>query len=350
MFDFTIDGRIVSVKEGTTILEAARSAGLHIPTLCYLKNVSSIGSCRLCVVEVEGTAGLVSSCNTLVKPGMVVHTNSDAITAARRTALQLIIADHGLNTTQYCFSCPKNGSCELQDRCRELGVETTPFDVKPAGGPILDSNPFIAFNPALCIRCQRCVGACNNAAGNHTLITGRRGVRTSILAPFAEDWKSTNCESCGNCAGACPTGAITMKRRRQYRSWEIQRVRTTCPHCATGCQYNLVVKNGRIVDTEALDGPTNHGLLCVKGRSASFDFVHSPQRLTTPLIRSKITGELEPASWDEALDTVAAGLRRNMGRAGFFTSARCTNEENYLMQRFAREVMSTNNVDHCAHL
>lgn len=147
MFDFTIDGRIVSVKEGTTILEAARSAGLHIPTLCYLKNVSSIGSCRLCVVEVEGTAGLVSSCNTVVKPGMVVHTNSDAITAARRTALQLIIADHGLNTTQYCFSCPKNGSCELQDRCRELGVETTPFDVKPAGDRSSTRTPSLPLIP-----------------------------------------------------------------------------------------------------------------------------------------------------------------------------------------------------------
>ena len=147
MFDFTIDGRNVSVKEGTTILEAARSAGLHIPTLCYLKNVSSIGSCRLCVVEVEGTAGLVSSCNTLVKPGMVVHTNSDAITAARRTALQLIIADHGLNTTQYCFSCPKNcrTAAESSGLKRRLLTSSPPGDRSSTRTPSLPLIPRSAF-------------------------------------------------------------------------------------------------------------------------------------------------------------------------------------------------------------
>lgn len=159
MFDITMDGRTIAVEEGATLLDAARSAGIHIPTLCYLKNVSNIGSCRLCVVEVEGVSGLVSSCNTLAHPGMVVKTRSEAIDRARRTALQLIIAEHGLNSTQYCFSCTKNGSCELQHRCRELGVETSPFKITPASGEILDSNPFIAFNPSLCIRCQRCVGA-----------------------------------------------------------------------------------------------------------------------------------------------------------------------------------------------
>lgn len=355
MFDFTIDGRTVTVEEGTTILEAARAAQIHIPTLCYLKGVSSIGSCRLCVVEVEGVTGLVASCSAAARPGMVVRTRSEAIDSARRTALELIIAEHGLNSTQYCFSCPKNGACELQDRCRELGVETTPFEVKPASGEKLDSNPFLAFNPSLCIRCQRCVGACNNAAGNHTLTTGRRGVRTSILAPFGADWKSTNCESCGNCAQACPTGAIIEKRRREYRSWEIKRVQTTCPHCATGCQYNLIVKGNRIVDTEGVDGPSNHGLLCVKGRSASFDFVQSERRLKTPLIRNKETGELEPASWEAALDLVARRFteirEKNGGEAiAAFACARSANEDIYMLQKMARTVFKTNNVDNCARV
>ena len=355
MFDFTIDGRTVTVEEGTTILEAARAAQIHIPTLCYLKGVSSIGSCRLCVVEVEGVTGLVASCSAAARPGMVVRTRSEAIDSARRTALELIIAEHGLNSTQYCFSCPKNGACELQDRCRELGVETTPFEVKPTSGEKLDSNPFLAFNPSLCIRCQRCVGACNNAAGNHTLTTGRRGVRTSILAPFGADWKSTNCESCGNCAQACPTGAIIEKRRREYRSWEIKRVQTTCPHCATGCQYNLIVKGNRIVDTEGVDGPSNHGLLCVKGRSASFDFVQSERRLKTPLIRNKETGELEPASWEAALDLVARRFteirEKNGGEAiAAFACARSANEDIYMLQKMARTVFKTNNVDNCARV
>ena len=355
MFDITMDGRTIAVEEGATLLDAARSAGIHIPTLCYLKNVSNIGSCRLCVVEVEGVSGLVSSCNTLAHPGMVVKTRSEAIDRARRTALQLIIAEHGLNSTQYCFSCTKNGSCELQDRCRELGVETSPFKITPASGEILDSNPFLTFNPSLCIRCQRCVGACNNAAGNHTLVSGKAGLRTTILAPFGRDWKSTNCESCGSCAAACPTGAITMKRRRAYRSWEIKKVRTTCPHCATGCQYDLIVKDGRIVDTEAADGPTNHGLLCVKGRSASFDFVQSDRRLKTPLIRSSVTGELEPASWDEALDLVArkfTELRDKFGGESLaaFACARSANEDIYMLQKMARTVFKTNNVDNCARV
>ncbi len=355
MPSITIDGRELEAREGQTVLEVAREAGIHIPTLCYLAERSAIGSCRVCVVEVEGQPAPVPACTTPASDGMVVNTATERVLEYRRMAVDLLISAHGLNSTNFCFSCMKNGACELQAVAREVGVEAPSFPAPPKDKPVLDSNPFLSFNPNLCIACQRCVGACNDAARNHVLKTGKRGVRTVIEAPFGPNWDTTACESCGNCAEACPTGALVEKRRHEYREWEVTKVQTTCPHCATGCQYNLVVKDGRIVDAEPVDGPSNHGLLCVKGRSGSFDFVHSPERLTTPLVRNPESGELEPATWDEALDLVASrlgALRDEFGGQSLaaFACARSANEDIYMLQKMARCAFKTNNVDNCARV
>ena len=355
LIDVTVDGIKLKVPQGMTVLAAATAAGVKIPTLCYLAGVNEIGSCRVCVVEVAGCDNLVASCNTYCTDGMEVVTNSERVISARRMALKMILSNHNLDSTKYCFSCAKNGACELQALCREYDVTEPYVAPSPVRKPVFDSNPFLRFDPNLCIKCQRCVSTCNKVARNHVLRTGKKGAMTAILAPFGPDWKSTACESCGNCAGACPTGALVEKRRDDYREWEVSKVLTTCPHCATGCQYYLVVKDGKIVDVEAADGPSNRGRLCVKGRSGSFDFVQSPDRLTTPLVKNHETGQFEEASWDEALDLVASKFMQIKEEHGpdslaAFACSRSANEDIYMLQKMARVAFGTNNVDNCARV
>ncbi|MCR5199606.1 MAG: formate dehydrogenase subunit alpha [Saccharofermentans sp.] len=355
MVNITVNGKALSVKENSTILEACSANKIRIPTLCYLKQINEIGSCRICMVEIEGYKNLFAACRTKVQEDMVITTESEKLTSYRKHMLELILSNHKVD----CLNCARNGKCQLQELCNEYDIKDT--EIKGSRRhiedklPRLDSNPYLSYDPSKCIHCMRCISMCNRAAVNGTLQTGRSGLFKTIEAPFGEDWKSTNCESCGNCATACPTGALTVKRKRKYRSWETKKVLTTCPHCATGCQFYLVVKDNMIVDVEPADGPSNHGLLCVKGRNGSFDFVHSPDRITTPLIKNKETGKFEPATWEEAISYTAKRLMEvkekygNESLAGFACS-RSANEDIYMVQKMVRTCFGNNNTDNCARV
>ncbi len=351
MINITIDGVNFETEEGLTILEAAAKNDIRIPTLCYLKGINEIGACRMCVVEVEGRDGLAASCNTKACDGMVIKTSSDRVVAARKQILNLILSHHD----DRCIICGKSGECSLQDLAREYGIESSKYGKKVHSAVVKKENPFLTYYPELCINCQRCVSTCHKVAGNGTLKNAKLGTLTLIDAPFGPDWKETECENCGNCAQACPTGALISKSRSRYQPGRVRKVLTTCPHCATGCQYYLVIREDEIVDVEPADGPSNKGLLCVKGRFGSYRFVHSPDRLKYPLIKNHETKEFERATWDEALDLIASKLlniRKEYGAdslAGFACS-RSPNEDCYMFQKMVRCAFGTNNVDNCARV
>ncbi len=355
MITINLNGAPIEVEKGTTILDAARKNDVFIPTLCYMEGVSDIGMCRLCMVEVEGFDSFLPACRTKVKEGMIITTESENLTKYRKDILNLILANHN----QDCMSCPKNGSCELQNLCNLYEVEHSEYlgtnTIKAKINKIVDDNPFLSYDPSKCIRCERCINICHNIAGNGVLRLGRSGNRLTVVPPFGPDYKTTSCESCGNCASVCPTGALTLKRRREYRSWETKKVLTTCPHCATGCQYYLVVKDNKIVDVEPAKGPSNNYRLCVKGRSGSFDFVHSGDRLKKPLIRDRQTNKFREVTWDEAIKYTADNFMRLKKEYGGdslagFACSRSANEDIYMVQKMVRTCFGTNNTDNCARV
>lgn len=351
----TIDQKVISAPAGVTILKLARDHKIFIPTLCYLEHVSDIGSCRLCVVEVEGYDSLLPACRTKAEDGMVITTESPRLTKYRQEMLNLILSNHD----QDCMTCPANGRCELQALCNRYGVKRSSYQGSGRESkrryPLVEDNPYLSYDPNKCIHCQRCIGACQELVGNGVL--GNRGSGTThvLETPFGKDYKTSGCETCGNCANVCPTGALTTKREAGYQSWEVKRVRTTCPHCATGCQLNLIVKDQQIVNAEPADGPSNHGLLCVKGRFGSIDFVHANDRLKKPLIKDRATGSFREVSWDEAISYTARhflALKEQYGAdslAGFACS-RSTNEDIYMVQKMVRTCFGTNNTDNCARV
>ncbi len=346
----TINGVSVSAPSGGTLLAACQAAGIKIPTLCHDKRMEAYGGCRLCVVEVEGARTLLVSCTTPAVDGMVVKTHTEKVLNARRNNLELLWGNHDND----CLTCEKAGACKLQDYCYEYGVGANEGGyAKRFIKKIDDSNPFYNYDPSKCILCGKCVGVCDQLVGVGAIDFTKRGYHTAVAHPFDQGMTHSDCVSCGNCVSVCPTGALLEKSQKKFRTWEVEKtVRTTCSYCGVGCQMNLVVKDNEVVRVDPAPKGANDGTLCVKGKFG-YRFINSPDRLKTPLIRKE--GVLQEASWDEALTLVAdkmTATRKAYGpdSLGALASARCTNEENYMMQKLFRAVIGTNNIDHCARL
>jgi formate dehydrogenase alpha subunit len=341
----TINGRQVKAGKGATVLEAALGAGIYIPTLCYNPDLKPYGGCRLCVVEIEGMRGLVSSCTTPATEGMIVQTETPKVNQSRRITMELISANHHGD----CLACAKNQDCELLEIAQYLGMEQEHIDRLRKSVqllPVDKSHPMFIHDPNKCILCAICVRACHEITYVGAIDIAFRGNSARVTTFGDKPIVESICKSCGECVARCPTGALVPK-------WEkppAEEVKTICPYCGVGCSIYLGVRDNKIVSVRGdRDGLVNRGSLCVKGRFGIAEFVHHPERLTSPLIKKN--GELKEASWDEALELVAKKLRGyTPDEVGVIASAKCTNEENYVMQKFARAVLGTNNVDHCARL
>ncbi|MFQ5817566.1 MAG: NADH-quinone oxidoreductase subunit NuoG [Terriglobia bacterium] len=340
----TVDGRSIEVPAGTLLIEACKSAGIEVPSFCYYPGLSLQAACRMCLVEIEKTPKLQTACTVPVRPDMVVRTNTPQVHAARKAMLEFLLTNHPLD----CPVCDKGGECELQDMTFRYGAAESRFVEIKEHQPEQRFSPVVYFDYPRCILCFRCVRVCDEAMDVKALGVGQRGVHSTII-PNQPDG-TLECEECGMCIDICPVGALLPEAYRyKTRPWEVKYVGTACAHCADGCKTTLSVRHHELIrannrDTSGLNGD----FLCIKGRYA-FDFTSHPERLKQPLMRRN--GKLEPASWEEALRAVATRLKEIIARAGphaigFIGSNRTTNEENYLLQRLARTVIGTNNVDH----
>lgn len=344
-----INGKPASVEPGTTILEAAQSVGVDIPIFCHDPELVGVGACRICVVEVENARNLPAACVSPVWEGMVINTESDRVVEARKANLSLLLANHPLD----CLTCEKSGDCKLQDYCYRYGVEQTDYVGEVKELPLEESNPFYTRDMNKCILCGKCSRVCHEVNGAGAIDYAFRGFSSTISPAFGEPMENSPCVFCGMCVDMCPVGALTPKLSKGAgRAWEQKKVTTICPYCGTGCALDLHVKDNRVLGASGCkEGIVNRGQVCVKGHFG-WDFIHSPDRLTTPLVKKD--GKFEEASWDEALSLVASKFKSavdNHGGAsiGGLSSARCTSEDNYLFQKLFR-VLGSNNVDHCARL
>jgi len=347
-----IDGVQVSVPAGTSVMRAATDAGVRVPKLCATDMLESFGSCRLCLVEIDGRKGYPASCTTLVEPGMKVRTQTDKLAKLRRGVMELYISDHPLD----CLTCPANGNCELQEMAGVVGLREVRYGYEGANHLKSEkdtSNPYFTFDPTKCIVCSRCVRACEEVQGTFALTVDGRGF-ASVIAAGNTDFMASECVSCGACVQACPTSTL-MEKSVIDNGQPDHSVVTTCAYCGVGCSFRAEMKGTEVVRmVPNKDGKANHGHSCVKGRFA-WGYATHPDRIRTPMIRSKITDPWREVSWDEAISYAASEFKRiqhQYGRdaVGGITSSRCTNEETYLVQKLVRAAFGNNNVDTCARV
>ncbi|MFH1230756.1 MAG: molybdopterin-dependent oxidoreductase, partial [Planctomycetota bacterium] len=389
---FTIDSKEILAKPNQTVLQAALDNGIDIPHLCYHPALLPFAGCRLCIVEVKGGKAPIASCALSVKEGMEVTAFSPKLHEFRKTTLDLIISDHSLN----CLTCEKNGVCNLQKYAYELGLERTSYEGEKTSYPNEIGNPLIEMSYKTCIMCGRCVIACNETVVNEAIDFTRRGFAAKITTPLDVPRKDSDCVFCGACVDVCPVGALTDKTARfRGRIMDCEQMSVICPYCGCGCSIILDIRDNQIIRARGNpDGPANKGWLCIKGHFG-MDFVrhadrltkcgirnaecgitphsplptphlpeylscalddslnHSRERLKTPLIRKE--GVLTETTWEEAIDLIVkkfAQIKKEYGpdALAVLASAKCSNEENYLMQKFCRVLFANNNIDHCARL
>jgi len=370
-----MDGSEFSFTAGETILQVAQRNNISIPTLCHLKRATPTGACKICLVEVEGKPNLVQSCLYLTSPNLVIRTDSPRVMDQRRINLETLMASgkHNclfqdldkdswadfqikvMDSDEHYDLCPAYGVCRLQELAIQYKAHIDPSHLQPAPFPMENVNPFIVRDFSRCILCGRCIKACNEIQVNNVIHFDDDDAPAKVVTEGDRVLRDSDCVFCGECVQACPVGALVPKQdfSGDRLPANVKKVRSTCAYCGVGCQIYLHVKDGKVTRVTGVEdiGP-NYESLCVKGRFG-FDFIHDPDRLKTPLIRKN--GELQEASWDEALNEVAERLSRIKEESGpdsigVLSSARITNEENYLVQKLTRAVIGTNNIDHCARL
>lgn len=358
MAEISINGSSYQVDDDRTILSAARELGYDIPTLCHHSVISDCGACRVCLIENKKSGNLMPSCTTKVTDGMVIETENKRLRRARKTVIELLLSDHPND----CMTCEADGNCELQDLAYEFGIE------EPAYGgakeeprfTIERDNPFIEHDPDKCILCGRCIRVDQEVQCSDAIEFVERGFAAKIGAALKKDLgdEDSSCVFCGQCVEICPTGALSYAPSLgEGREYQLKKTETTCGYCGVGCKLELKSRDNRVVEAGSIyrdNLPNPDGEACVKGRFG-YEFIDHPDRLSRPLIKDKESGEFKETDWEEALDYVADNFRRikrehGAEAFGSLCSARCSNEDNYLMQKLMRAAIGTHTIDHCARL